>query len=38
MADSADKQHAMRHSLAHIMATAIQAKWPQAKFGVGPAV
>lgn len=29
---------AMRHSLAHIMATAIQTKWPDAKFGVGPAV
>src|SRR5579884_1633170 len=28
----------MRHSLAHIMATAIQHRWPQAKFGVGPAV
>lgn len=29
---------AMRHSLAHIMATAVQQLWPQAKFGVGPAV
>lgn len=28
----------MRHSLAHIMATAVQHLWPQAKFGVGPAV
>lgn len=28
----------MRHSLAHIMATAIQHLWPEAKFGVGPAV
>lgn len=28
----------MRHSLAHIMATAIKQIWPQAKFGVGPAV
>lgn len=28
----------MRHSLAHIMATAVQHIWPQAKFGVGPAV
>jgi threonyl-tRNA synthetase len=34
----ADKLYAMRHSLAHIMATAIQARWPQAKFGVGPVV
>ncbi len=29
---------AMRHSLAHIMATAIQHIWPQTKFGVGPVV
>lgn len=28
----------MRHSLAHIMASAIKRKWPVAKFGVGPAV
>jgi threonyl-tRNA synthetase len=28
----------MRHSLAHIMASAIQKKWPEVKFGVGPAV
>jgi threonyl-tRNA synthetase len=26
----------MRHSLAHIMATAVQHLWPNAKFGVGP--
>lgn len=30
--------HAMRHSMAHIMATAIQHLWPEAKFGVGPVV
>jgi threonyl-tRNA synthetase len=30
--------HAMRHSLAHIMATAIQKLWPETKFGVGPVV
>ena len=30
--------HAMRHSLAHIMATAVQRLWPDAKFGVGPVV
>ena len=29
---------AMRHSLAHIMADAIQRLWPTAKFGVGPVV
>jgi threonyl-tRNA synthetase len=39
MADHADQQlQAMRHSLAHIMATAVQQLWPEAKFGVGPAV
>lgn len=30
--------HAMRHSLAHITAAAVQKLWPQAKFGVGPVV
>src|SRR3954464_11269276 len=33
-----DQLHAMRHSLAHIMATAVQKLWPEAKFGVGPVV
>lgn len=33
-----DDLHAMRHSLAHIMATAVQSLWPEAKFGVGPVV
>lgn len=33
-----EQVHAMRHSLAHIMAAAIQELWPQAKFGVGPVV
>lgn len=33
-----DKLYAMRHSLAHIMATAIQHLWLDAKFGVGPVV
>jgi threonyl-tRNA synthetase len=28
----------MRHSLAHIMAYAVQTLWPDAKFGVGPVV
>ena len=28
----------MRHSLAHIMASAVQNLWPEAKFGVGPVV
>ncbi len=29
---------AMRHSLAHITAQAVQHLWPEAKFGVGPVV
>ena len=29
---------AMRHSCAHVMAAAISELWPQAKFGVGPAI
>ncbi|MCA9332342.1 threonine--tRNA ligase [Candidatus Saccharibacteria bacterium] len=33
-----DDLGAMRHTLAHIMATAVQHIWPEAKFGVGPAV
>lgn len=36
--DQPDNLHAMRHSLAHIMATAITTLWPQAKLGVGPVV
>ena len=38
MAEQVDQLRAMRHSLAHIMATAIQRLWPAAKFGVGPVV
>ncbi len=37
MSDNRDNLETMRHSLAHIMATAIQKFWPQSKFGVGPA-
>lgn len=33
-----DQLFAMRHSLAHIMAQAVQHLWPEAKFGVGPVV
>lgn len=34
-----DKQiYAMRHSLAHITAQAVQHLWPEARFGVGPVV
>ncbi|HKO06376.1 MAG TPA: threonine--tRNA ligase, partial [Alphaproteobacteria bacterium] len=30
--------HRMRHSCSHLMAAAIQQLWPQARFGVGPAI
>lgn len=33
-----DQLHAMRHSSAHILATAVRRLWPEAKFGVGPVV
>jgi threonyl-tRNA synthetase len=33
-----EQLHAMRHSLAHIMASAVKRLWPEAKFGVGPVV
>jgi hypothetical protein len=33
-----EQLRAMRHSLAHIMAAAVQRLWPEAKFGVGPVV
>lgn len=33
-----DQLYAIRHSLAHIMASAVQKIWPEAKFGVGPVV
>lgn len=36
--ESQDQLHAMRHSLAHIMATAVTTLWPKAKLGVGPVV
>ncbi|MCX6729752.1 MAG: threonine--tRNA ligase [Candidatus Saccharibacteria bacterium] len=38
MSTQENKLHAMRHSLAHITATAVQSIWPDAKFGVGPVV
>ena len=36
--DQTARLHAMRHSLAHITANAVQHLWPDAKFGVGPVV
>ncbi|MBW3569114.1 threonine--tRNA ligase [Candidatus Parcubacteria bacterium] len=35
---AANGLEAMRHSLAHITAAAVQRLWPEAKFGVGPVV
>jgi threonyl-tRNA synthetase len=35
---SSDKLVPMRHSLAHILANAVQHNWPDAKFGIGPVV
>jgi threonyl-tRNA synthetase len=37
-AAAASDLYAMRHSLAHIMATAVQHLWPETKFGVGPVI
>ena len=38
MSSQNDTLYAMRHSMAHIMAAAVQRLWPEAKFGVGPVV
>jgi threonyl-tRNA synthetase len=38
VAQDDDHMYAMRHSLAHIMASAIQRLWPGTRFGVGPVV
>jgi threonyl-tRNA synthetase len=38
MEDTTEYLFKMRHSLAHIMANAIQRRWPEARFGVGPAI
>ena len=38
MAANQQDLHPMRHSLAHIMATAITHLWPEVKLGVGPVV
>jgi threonyl-tRNA synthetase len=36
--EKAEELERMRHSTAHLMAAAVQSLWPEAKFGVGPAV
>lgn len=38
MTDQNEHLYAMRHSLAHIMATAVTRLWPSVKLGVGPVV
>lgn len=38
MATDTKDLYALRHSMAHIMATAIQHLWPEVKLGVGPVV
>ncbi len=38
MSEQQNQLHAMRHSLAHIMATAVTKLYPGAKLGVGPVV
>lgn len=38
MAEKDQELYAMRHSLAHIMATAIKRIWPTVRLGVGPVV
>ena len=37
-ADKDDRLEVMRHSAAHVMAEAVQSIFPDAKFGIGPAV
>jgi threonyl-tRNA synthetase len=36
--DSAEGLHVLRHSTAHLMAAAVQALFPEAKFAIGPAI
>ncbi|MBL8159971.1 threonine--tRNA ligase [Candidatus Saccharibacteria bacterium] len=38
MSHQHDDLHPMRHSLAHIMATATMRLWPEARLGIGPVV
>jgi threonyl-tRNA synthetase len=38
MADDNDKLEIMRHSAAHVMAEAVLSLFPDAKFGIGPAI
>lgn len=38
ISDAGEREMLLRHSTAHLMAAAIQRLWPEAKFGVGPAI
>lgn len=38
MTEKLSNIEAMRHTAAHVLATAVQSIWPHAKFGVGPVV
>src|SRR5262249_26042856 len=38
ISDAGEREMLLRHSTAHLMASAIQRLWPEAKFGVGPAI
>lgn len=38
MSQDKDNLYAMRHSLAHIMATAVTTLWPDVRLGVGPVI
>ncbi|MBM3149285.1 MAG: threonine--tRNA ligase, partial [Chloroflexi bacterium] len=38
VAEQEARQEKMRHSAAHIMAEAVQSLFPEAKFGIGPAI
>ena len=38
MIDQEDKYHGLRHSAAHIMASAVSKLYPETKFGIGPVI
>lgn len=38
MSEISDQMYAMRHSMAHIMASAVKRIWPNVKLGIGPVV
>ena len=38
MTENEEKYHGLRHSAAHIMASAVLELYPQTKFGIGPVI